>query len=71
MPINDIPPEEARRRISEIDNRIRDLKSYLNSSGRIAGSTNLNIQRIMKEALAQRKRLKTYLIGISPINLKR
>lgn len=71
MPINSITPEEARRRISEIDSRIRDLKSYLNYSGRITGSTNLNIQKIMKEALAQRKRLKTYLIGLSLINLKK
>jgi len=63
-------PEEARRRIVEIDNRVKDLRYYLKASGRISVSTHKNIKRIMDEALGQRKRLRNYLIANTPVKTR-
>ena len=63
-------PEEARRRMVEIDSRVKDLRSYLRSSGRLSLSSRQNIKRIMDVALGQRKRLRNYLIYNSPIKIR-
>lgn len=56
--------EEATSRIAEINERIKDLRSYLKLSGRISGGTFRIISSRMKKALDEKKRLRTYLSGL-------